>query len=717
MRVTETAESYVIRNENAVFTVGKNGSALSLKLTAFDEELLCDSNTPLFTVTQDRFFDNELKLMHTAREVTAVSTGLRYKNGKFTVSFDTVPYEAVIDIEDKGSYFVFTLNDFLFPEDVYKWLYIEKPPATKFRFLQLHLKERKYFGEWMNVCHDDKACVAVMGTTPKAIIGSKKTEKGYLLFSEACKGILFKGCSCILSACKKDDFLDITEKFENDFNLPQGVKSRRCDKINASAYWVWDATPFNIDEHIENALKGGFSQMLMYYTCFVKEQGSYRLCGNYELREEYKNGLSDIKDMIKKIEARGISAGLHFLHSHIGLDSCYFTPEADRRVMHRQLFTLSQGIDEYETEIFVDQYPYEAELPEKCRILRIGTELIHYDSCSDTYPYCYSGCKRGYNGTSPQKHPVGTGGGVVFISEFGASSGYCDQNSSLQDEIAEKIARIYNQGFRFIYMDGSEGVNAPYEYQLPFAQQRVYDKLIPPPIYCEASAKGHFSWHILSGGNAFDIFPTDIFKAMINKYPLFEAPNMKMDFTRLNFGWWGYFKDSRPDVFEYGASHAAGFDCPVTIQSNLVTIRENKRSRDNLEVLKRWEDARKYKLLTEEQKKMIRTPGREFTLIKDFKGEYELTEYFEIKTPVKDITVFRFTRKGKNILMLCHNTDECKIFIPTQLLRISDEIEGKSINIEFTENGTLIPVSDRCYLETELSVKKLEEVLSEIRKI
>lgn len=714
MRITEKKNCYIIKNENAVLTVGKNGKALSLRLINSNEELLCDNSTPFCTVTQDRFFDNELKLMHTAREITAEADKARYENGCFVFSFDKIPYEAIINIDDKGSYFVFTLAGFNFPDDTYKYLYIEKPPATSLRFLQLHLKEKKYFGEWMNVCHDNSTCVAVMGTSPKTVIGNEKTEKGYRLFAQAQKSILFKGCSCILTACKKDAFLDVTEKFENDFNLPQGVKSRRCDKINASAYWVQDATPYNIDEHIENAIKGGFSQILMYYTCFVKEQGGYRLCGNYDLREEYKNGLSDIKEMIKKIEARGITAGLHFLHSHIGLDSRYFTPEADRRIMHRQLFTLSQTTDEYATDIFVDQYPYATELPDECRILRVGTELIHYESCSDTFPYCYRGCIRGYNGTRAQKHQAGTGGGIVFISEFGASSGYCDQNSALQDEIAEKIAEIYNQGFRFIYFDGSEGVNAPYEYQIPMAQQRIYEKLLTPPLYCEAAAKGHFSWHILSGGNAFDIFPTDIFKAMIKKYPLFEAPNMRMDFTRLNFGWWGYFENSRPDVFEYGTSHAAGFDCPITIQSNLDNIKHNKRSRDNFEVLKRWEHMRKNKLLSDEQKEMIRNPEREFTLIRNSENEYELAEYFEINTPLKEITVFRFSRKGKNVILLCHNTDECRIFIPASHLCPCEEIADNPVVYEKTQEGIFLTVSDRCWLETPLSVKELEIVFSEI---
>ena len=716
MTVTENEQSIIFENDTIRFSVGRNGTARELFLKKSEEELLADTVTPLFSITQDRFFDNELKLMYTARRLTAVSDSIRYENGCLVAGFSPLPYEAVISVTEKNGYFVFTLSDFNFPGDTYRWLSLARPPAASMRFLQLNIRERKFFGEWLNVCHDQEAAVAVMGAMPEAIIGNEKNDTGRLLFAEARKGLLFKGCSAVLSVCEKKNFLGIVDRFEEDFNLPRGVKSRMDKKINASAYWVHDATPENIDEHIENALKGGFSMMLMYYTCFVREENGYSLCGNYEIRDEYPGGLSDIKRLLDKIKANGIIPGFHFLHSHIGLGSIYFTPEADRRVMHRQYLTLREGIDEKATEIYVDQYPHEAELPVNCRILRFGTELIHYDSCTDSEPYCYKGCVRGYNGTTAQRHSVGCGGGVVHISEFGGTSGYCDQNSSLQDEIAEKIAEIYNQGFQFIYYDGSEGVNAPYEYQIPKAQLRVYEKLNEPPLYCEAAAKGHFSWHILSGGNAFDIFPTEKFKSMINKYPLYEAPVMQMDFTRLNFGWWGYFQDSRPDVFEYGTSHAAGWDCPVTIQMSLEAVKDNLRSRDNFEVLRRWEEVRKSNLLSEEQKKMIREPDREFTLIADGCGGYVLTELFSVKVSVADVTVYRFVKNGKSCALLCHNTGEIRLFVPVRgrLFGFSD---GRELEICEAADGVSFTLSDRCCLETALSEAELTRALAQCKSV
>ena len=625
MHIREDEKNISLENSYISFIMGKDGRGKSLKSKSSDEELLSDDCTPLFSVTQDRYFNNELKLIHTSREITDESDGIRLENGLLFVSFGKIPYEAVIEVTDKDNYFVFTLKDFSVPEKAYNGLLLANPPATRVRLLQLHLKEQKYFGEWMNVSHSDTTAVALMGTSPEADIGNEKTKDGRILFSDAVKGIRLRGLSSVLIVSEKDSFLDKVKAFEEDFSLPQGVKSRKSDMINRSAYFVSDATPENIDEHIMWAKKGGFSLMLMYYTCFIKEDGYY-YNGNYDFRDEYKNGLSDIKMILDKIKSQGITPGFHFLHSHIGINSRYFTPEADHRVMLRQKLTLAETVSEEDTEIFVDEIPFDSGLHEKLRILRFGTELISYESCTETYPYCYKGCKRGFNGTRAQAHPKGTGGGVVFISEYGGYSGYIDQNSSLQDEIAEKIADIYNQGFEFLYFDGSEGVNAPFNYQIPLAQLRVYNKLKKKPLFCEAAAKGHFSWHILSGGNAFDIFPTDIFKAMIKKYPVYEAPKMQMDFTRINFGWWGYYEDSRPDVFEYGTSKAAGFGCPICIQSNLESFRNNPKTDENLEVLRRWEEVRVRNLLSEEQKKMLQDPDREFTLDITPSGEFELKE-------------------------------------------------------------------------------------------
>jgi len=113
---------------------------------------------------------------------------------------------------------------------------------------------------------------------------------------------------------------------------------------------------------------------------------------------------------------------------------------------------------------------------------------------------------------------------VYYVSEFGATSLYIDQNRDLKEEIAQKFADIYKAGFQFVYFDGSGCVNPPFWFNVSAAQWKVYSQLKPEPIFAEGAPKTHFSWHMLSRGNAFDVFGPEILKESTRKFPSDEAP-------------------------------------------------------------------------------------------------------------------------------------------------------------------------------------------------
>ncbi len=106
-------------------------------------------------------------------------------------------------------------------------------------------------------------------------------------------------------------------------------------------------------------------------------------------------------------------------------------------------------------------------------MLKFGGELITYAAYTNRTALLFHGCERGAYATTIESHPLGLAGGILDVSEFGGTSVYLDQQSSLQDEIADKLAGAYNAGFRFIYFDGSEGTNPPFEFHVPNAQYRV----------------------------------------------------------------------------------------------------------------------------------------------------------------------------------------------------------------------------------------------------
>jgi len=715
-------KTIILENELIRLEIGSDGLAKSLVIKENGKETLkADEEISFFSITQERPYNNEVKLAHPNKRTTYQANSVAWDGDTLIVGFEIVPVKARVGVKVAKSYISFELIDFVFDHKKhYGGLHMTPPPVAEMRLIQLPVLNRAHFGEWLNVSWDDEAAVNVIASCPHAMIDSER-RRGYRVMSaDAVRGIKLRGTvASIVAARGGEKLLDAIDELEADYGLPRGVQSRRNKPtINSSAYWSAYIGPENVDEHIKYAKLGGFRMMLIYYTAVFSTGPSYDHCGDYEIDPKYENGAEGLKKMLDKIKAAGITPGLHFLQTHIGLNSSYVTPSVDPRLNLTCRFTLARPLSPDDTTIYVEEDPTDTVMYETCRFLNFGGELISYESYTTEPPYCFTGCKRGERNTTVKEHPKGLSGGILDISEFAAVSAYIDQRTDLQDEIAEKLAIAYDQGFEFIYFDGSEGTNAPHGFYVPYAQYRVLKKLGSTPLYTEGAAKAHFGWHFLSGGNAFDVFPPRIFKESIDKYPLEEAPRMREDFTRLNFGWWGYYPDTQPDMFEYGTSRAAAWDCPVTLMEKLNVFESHKRTADTLEVMRRWEDVRARDLLTDEDKLKLREPGREYILLINEEGEYELTPYFEVKCNDESLSAFVFERRGASYSVFWHKTAEGTLSIKTNAnISVVRDLSREAIPFRDLGEEKEIPVGDRAYIKSDLSLDELREVMVNARII
>lgn len=710
----------IIENRQFRLVIGEDCIAKSLIHKATGEECLqLDELVSFFTLTQDRPFNNEIKLAFCNKRTTFEGNSLRQEGNKLIVGFDKVLFEAVVEVKITDSYASFCLVDYIIPPEAFRRLCMTPPPVSEFRLINLHLKKRTNFGQWLNVMWDDAVAVNVLATSPYEKIDSEKRPQSRILTADAVRGIKVKGCCAALIVTSPQELLDHIDVLECDYDMPHGARSRKSEFINASSYWVSDLNPDTVDTHIAICKQAGLKLMLIYYKSLFVEEAHYWNCGDYDLRECF-GGLEGLKKVIGKIRDAGIIPGFHFLHSHIGINSRYVSPVADPRLNHTMHLALSKALGKEDTTVYVDREPWSAPMHPKCRVLQFGGELISYESFSAEPPYRFEGCKRGYYNTIATEHPYGTIGGILDISEFGSgSSVYIDQHTDLQDEVARKLAEVYNCGFEFVYYDGSEGVNTPYEFHVPYAQYRVYKLLNKEPLFCEGAAKAHFGWHMLSGGNAFDmdskaLVPTeDKLKPMIAKYPLKQAPHTAKDFTRLNFGWWDYFADNQPDSFEYGTSHAAAWNCPIIMKGNLPNIAQNARKKDVLETIKLWETARSTHFLSEEHKIAIRDENKEFHLFQTKSG-LALREYHEVQT-TPQLRAFVFAHDGEAAAVIWHRTGNGELQIPLgeNAYDYRDGYDGTLLNKKAVATGTVIVLENRCYLRTKLSTEQLTEALEQ----
>lgn len=706
--------------ENDIFRLVLNSDCVAESLILKSNCLECietSEKLPFFSLTEERPYNNEIKLAYPNKRTTFEANRVRLDGDKLIVGFELLNFEAVVDVKIASRYMVFTLTDFLVKPDSFGIGVLPiLPPVSEFRLVQLPVSTREHFGEWLNVMWDDKVAVNVLSTCPYPRIASEKRRHHRILFGETMRDIKLKNAGVALIVSAPDELLDVLKTVEEDFDLPRGVDSRRSPLINRSYYWASDVTPETVDEHIRYARQGGFQFMLIFFSSILAGEGAYLNCGEYDVyRKEFPNGKSDLTDMLNKIKAAGIIPGVHILHSHIGLRSKYLTPVADHRVNLVSRFTLSRSASAEDTTLYVEENPEWAPVCEKSRVLCFMGELIQYESYTTQRPYCFTGCKRGFNNTHARMLEIGTVGGVLDITEFGGTSAYIDQRTDLQDEVADSFAELYDAGFEFIYFDGSEGTHPPFDVNVGLAQWRIYKKLKKKPIFCEGAAKSHFSWHILSGGNAFDVFYPDCFKEMTLKHPFAEVPHMANDFTRVNFGWWAYRKGQRPDIFEFGTALAAVCDCPGAFQSTLSFARDNPRSADIFETFRRWELARATGFITSEIKEELKKTNVEHTLLINESGELELTRWEEVRNALggnRAVTVFVFERADKSYAVCWHNEGSGTLKIPHISGHISyvDCLGGKEIPLVRERDSMLLPVDGKRYFITDLSVDELKLV-------
>ncbi len=653
----------VIENPRMRLVLGDDARAKSFVVKSTGDEMLdVTEDIPVFSVVQDRPFNNEVKLLFANKRTEFRADRLRREGNFLYVGFELISYEAKIAITERPDYVLFELVDFPLGPKGANGLKMTYPPVDVMRILNLPVRSRKNFGDWLNVSWDDKSTVALFAAEPYTWIENSRRHGFRLMTAEAHRDLKLRGAKAVLLASDTPSFLDAMDVAEHELDLPHGVESRRDKSASASIYWTSNINPENVDEHIALAKKGGFRNMLIYYSS-VTDQKNWSYIADYKPHPLFPKGYESIRRMLDKIKAAGISPGLHILQTFIGFNTHYVTPVADSRLNLKTHFTLAKALSATDAgDVYVQEDPSNSPTNVESRILFFGGELLHYEGFTTERPYKFTGVVRGDKKTTPVAHPAGQIGGILDVCEFGAISCYIDQVTDLQDEVAEKIAKIWDCGFEFMYNDGSEGVNVPQGIHVANAQYRVWKKLGRKPRFTEGAAKSHFGWHHQAGANAFDVFAPEIFKEMIVRWPLYEAPIMAQDFTRVDFGWWSVNPPSektigtQPDMWEFATSKAAAWNCPATIQMNLDRLAKHPRRDDLMEVMRRWEDVRAKNWLSDGQRTALKDPKREFHLFINESGGYELCEIEMLEAPAsaRHLRGFVFTRGGKTVLAYWH---------------------------------------------------------------
>ena len=706
----------IIENQDMRLVISSNGVSLSLIHKQLGEECLAKGcNLPAFTLTQYRPYDNEIQLTYPAKSKTFAADTVYWSGDDLMVGFELEKHVAVIDVKVTNQYIGFKLKRIDY--DCSGFREKRRTEVDEFTLLQLPIRDRKYFGEWLNVSWDNDVAVNLLATDPYSKIDAEERKGYHILKAGMEAAVMLKGVGAALITTSTDSLLNRIDKIEIDYNLPRGVKSRRSETYKYSYYETRDLTPQNIDKHIAYAKKGGFRTICIHYFAFAKT------LGHFLWKPEYTNGMADLQLIVQKIKAEGLIPGFHIHYNKVTRDDPYVSPNPDYRLNLNRKFTLSAPLDENSTVVYVDENPLGCTLEDKRRLLKIGCELIEYESYTTERPFRFTGCKRGALSTKTSSFGKGFIFGLLDVDTWSKFI-RIDQNSSLQDEIAERIGQIYREaGFEWVYFDGAEDVQPPYWFNTSMSMLKVYNCLDIKPLFAEGALKPHFGWHILSRGNAFDVFKPEVFKEAIQTYQMKGAERIACDFSSINFGWViPYCPDEntigiQPDMVEYVCSRGAAWDCPISLNGKLKMMGGHPRINDNLEVIKRWEDARIEGFFTNEQKKELKKPEQEHILLVNESGKFELRPYRQLTEFAggnQDFRAFIFERNHKTWVTYWHCRGEAELVLPVE----PDEMQlfeklGKEIPVKDTRGNVVVPVGKRRYMAFELSVDKVAELLAE----
>ncbi|MCK5684187.1 hypothetical protein KAJ27_08695 [bacterium] len=713
MQNNQEPNDLVIENEEMKLVISPDGTAKSLLHKPTNKEcLMQNTKLSVFSILLDLNYSpyNDLLKanLKTMGEHEFNVDSVYMDNNKLIARFELIGVEAVINLDIKPQYIRFTIEDFIFHKyNSYRDKYA--PEINELWFLKLPVRERTHFGNWLNVIWDKQVAINILGGDIHARIDSEKRDGYRILKAGSASKVKSKGVSACLIVTETKNLLDNIASVEEDLGLPHGVKNRRCRQSNLSSYFAMHVNPGNVDRHISYALQGGFRSFFIYYNSFSRSPG------HFKWRDEYPNGMADLRAVVKKVEKAGLTPGIHVHYNKAGKGDLYVTPVPDERLNIRRYFTLSETLSKDDITVFVAESPYGATLNDGMRILKIGNELVSYTSYTTTQPYKFTGCSRGVLKTTPSSHLKNYNLGLLDIDSW-PSFVLLNQNTSIQREVAERLAEIYQKaGFKFIYFDGAEDVPPPYWYNCSKAQWEVYKRLNPEPMFAGGAMLSHFSWHMLSRGNHFDshLWPPEDMKNQIRNHLGVEAPLMANSFTSTSFGRYANFAPGeknttglQPDMLEYLTSKAAAWDSPWVIKATLDAFDAHPRTSDNLEVVKRWEDAKEQGWLNEGQKKMLKDWGQEYILMVDEQQEFELLPYVQIKNVAggsKEVRAFTFEREDGLYVVYWHTTGNKKqLELPVSKddILLLEEL-GHQVQINSGSDGTvLLPVGNRRYIKT-----------------
>lgn len=549
------------------------------------------------------------------------STRCTYKDGRLTVEFGTSGVSAVFRSQAKGRYFVFELVS------------ISDPAVEELSFVNLPVTLSQSVSSMSGVATGEDFAAAIRGCNLQT--RARVAGRPVVLTARCYRTYGLVGAKAAVTGCPPKDVRSVLQEIvrgEGLPNSPLGGPFAMDAPENRGSYVFAAVSESNVDDWIALACKAGLRQIHFHPW--------WQSMGHYEPRRSlFRRGLKGVKAAVDKIHAAGMKAGMHTLTGCISPHDAWVRPVPDRRLAVDATYTLASDVDAKGATIPTLEQPGQFDTVWTYgghgNVVRIDDELIHFTALSRDKPYAFAACKRGAFGTKPSAHKAGSDVRHLFV-RYGCFQPA--ENSTLVDEIAERLARVFNTcGFDMIYMDGAEGMIGGW-HGVAKMRLAIFRKL-KRRVLVEASEWGTESWLFHSRLGAWD-YPNWGLKAFIDSHCHQTEQYRRLHLLPAQLGWWAIFGPNRhhpaerPDELEYLCVKSLALDAPMSFQALRPGANPpNARQDEYLAMLGRYERLRLSGKVPPDVRRRLAEPGREFRLRQGPKGRWQFvpTDYLAHK--------------------------------------------------------------------------------------
>ena len=414
------------------------------------------------------------------------ATACTLADGQLTVKFGDSGVTAVLKATAKKHYLVFEVAS------------VSDPKVEELDFAAFRVALAKHLSGISGVASDDDfaACVRALNLQANLALHGGPSP----LFQPTCYakyGLV--GAKIALVGCPTPRLRPVLQEVVRGEGLPMsplGGPFALDAEENRGSYVFATVSEKNADEWIALAKKGGLAQIHL-----ISWEKSL---GHYEPRKDlFPNGLDGLKSVVAKIHAAGLRAGMHTLTACIATNDPFATPVPDRRFAKDASFLLAEALGEKDNALRTTEAPKDLDTiwayGSRGNVLQIDDELIQYSGLAATPPG-FTGLTRGAFGTKASAHPKGAAAHHLYVRY---TSFQPDENTTLVDDVAECIARVFNTcEFDMIYMDGAEGMMGGW-HGVGRMREAIFRKLTRRALV-EASEWGYHSWTFHSRIGAYD---------------------------------------------------------------------------------------------------------------------------------------------------------------------------------------------------------------------